>query len=88
MDTDLLHDAGFTLRERNVATRLVGDELDLNLSALAAGLVIVIVVVVGGSRALTLDAATLDGIAIPNGMVVERRRRALVVLVGDVGHVD
>lgn len=54
--TYLLHDTGFALGEGDVPTRLVLDELDLNLPALAAGLVIVVVVVVG-SRSRTLSAA-------------------------------
>lgn len=39
--TDLLHDAGLSLGEGDVTTRLVLDELDLDLSSLAAGLVLV-----------------------------------------------
>jgi hypothetical protein len=54
--TYLLHDAGLALGEGDVATRLILDELDLDLSALAAGLVIIIVVVVG-SLALAFGAA-------------------------------
>ena len=58
--THLLHDAGLPLGEGDVTTRLVLDELDLNLATLAAGLVVVIVVVVGGGAgALALDAAVL-----------------------------
>lgn len=43
----LLHDTGLPLGEGNVATRLVLDEFDLNLSALATGLIIIIVLVLG-----------------------------------------
>ena len=56
--TYLLHDTSLALGEGDVPTRLVLDELDLNLSSLAAGLVIIVVVVVG-SGARTLDAAVL-----------------------------
>ena len=56
--TYLLHDTSLALGESNMATRLILDELDLNLPALAARLVVVIVVVVG-SGARTLDAAVL-----------------------------
>ena len=59
MEADLLHDSGFALREGDMATRLVGDKLDLNLSALASGLVIIIVVVVRGRGTLTLDATAV-----------------------------
>ena len=70
-----------------MATRLVGDELDLDLPALATRLIIIIVVVVGGRGTLALDTTVLAGrIAIPDGVVVEGRRGGRVVLVGDVGH--
>jgi hypothetical protein len=82
--TYLLHDAGFALAEGDVPTRLVGDELDLDLPALAAGLVVVVVVVVGGrARALgaAVRVANIQGAA---AVVVQLRRRVLVV-VGDFG---
>ncbi len=69
-----------------MTTRLVGDELDLDLSALATGLVIIVVVVVGGGWARALDAAVLDRIAISDGVFIEGGGRALIVLVGDIGH--
>jgi hypothetical protein len=70
-----------------VTARLVGDELDLNLSSLTSGLIVVIVIVVGGGRSLTFDAARLThGITVADGMLVESRWRTLIVLVGDVGH--
>jgi len=56
----LLHDTGLPLGEGNVATRLIRDELDLNLSALASWLIIIIVVVVGSGWALALDTAILS----------------------------
>lgn len=69
-----------------MAARLVADELDLNLAALAAALFVVVVVVVGG-RARSLDAAIVGVVAIADRVrVVELRGRRLVVLVGDVGH--
>jgi hypothetical protein len=56
----LLHDTSFALREGDVPTRLVLNELDLDLAPLAARLVVVVVVVVGSGRgALSLDAAAL-----------------------------
>lgn len=62
--TYLLHDARLPLGEGNVSTRLVLNELDLDLATLAAGLVVVVVViVVGGGLALALDTARL-GIAV------------------------
>lgn len=67
-----------------MATRLVLDELDLNLSSLAAGLVVVIVVVVGrGAR--TLDAAVLHAEG-AIAVVVDVGRRVLVVLGDFAGH--
>lgn len=82
----LLHDSRFPLGEGDVATRLVADKLDLNLPPLTAALLVVVVVIVG-SGARSLDAATLAGGAIANRMrVVELGGRRLVVLVGDVGH--
>lgn len=63
--THLLHNTGLALREGDVPTRLVLDELDLDLASLTSGLVIVVIIVVGsgGGGALTLDAACL-GVAI------------------------
>lgn len=67
-----------------MATRLVLDELDLNLSSLAAGLVVVVVVIVG-SGARTLDAAVLHAHG-AIAVVVDGRRRVLVVLGNFAGH--
>lgn len=84
--TYLLHDTRLALGEGNVAARLVLDELDLNLPALAAGLVIVVVVVVG-RRALAFGApgrvADAEGAI---AVVVQRRRRVLVVVGNLRGH--
>jgi hypothetical protein len=84
LQTYLLHDAGFALGEGDVPTRLVLDELDLDLSSLAAGLVIVVVVVVGRS-ARALDATVLHAHG-AIAVVVDRRRRVLVVLGDFAGH--
>ncbi len=86
--TDLLHDAGLALGKGNVSARLVADELDLNLAALASALLVIVVVVVGRRSTLALDAARLGWrAAIANRVgVVEVGGRALVVLIGDVGH--
>jgi hypothetical protein len=82
--THLLHNAGFALGEGNVATRLVADELDLDLATLATALVVVVVVVIRGGLALALDTASLGG---PIGLLVlELIWRGLVVLFSDVGH--
>lgn len=69
-----------------MATRLILDELDLNLSALATGLVIVIVVVVG-AHAVTLGSAVVSG-AVTGGLlqVVLGGRRVLLTDGSDVGH--
>ena len=57
--TDLLHDASFSLGKGNVSTRLVLNELDFDLSSLATWLVVVVVIVVGGSgrSAWTFDTS-------------------------------
>lgn len=57
--THLLHDSRLALGECDMATRLVGDELDLNLSSLASGLVIIIVIVVGVRWTLAFDATAV-----------------------------
>jgi hypothetical protein len=83
--TYLLHDAGLALREGDVPARLVLDELDLNLPALAAGLVVVVVIVVGGgARALGAAIYIAD---VEAAAVVVQRRRGVLVVVGDLrGH--
>lgn len=56
----LLHDTRLPLREGDVSTRLVLNELDLDLTALTARLVVVVIIVVGGiGGTLALDAARL-----------------------------
>ena len=55
--TYLLHNSSLALGESDVSTRLVLDELDFNLSSLATGLVIVVVVIVESTLARTLDTA-------------------------------
>ena len=78
--TNLLHDTGLPLGEGDVSTRLVLDELDLDLASLAARLVVIVIVVVGsGAGARSLGTAALDGaIAVLQ----------VVVLVGGVGVVS
>jgi len=44
--TYLFHDAGFALGKCNVTTRLVLDELDLDLSAFSSTLLVVIIIVI------------------------------------------
>lgn len=76
-EAHLLHDTGLALREGDVPTRLVLDELDLDLAALATRLVVVIIVVVGGGRgALSLHAAAL------RRAVLELLLLVLVIVVG------
>ena len=84
--THLLHDTRLPLGEGDVATRLILNEFDLNLSALATGLVIIIVVVVG-AHARALGAAVVSG-AVTGGLlqVVLGRRRVLLTDGSDVGH--
>jgi len=59
--TDLLHDAGLALGESNMTARLVGDELDLDLSSLATWLIVIVVVVVCSGRTRALDTAIIAG---------------------------
>lgn len=68
-----------------MTTRLISDELDLNLSSLASRLVIIVVVVVSSRGALAFDTATI--IAVSEGVVIEGRGGALIVI-GDVGHCE
>jgi hypothetical protein len=60
--THLLHDTGLPLGEGDVATRLVLDELDLDLAALTAGLVVIIIIVLG-AHATALGAAGVSAVA-------------------------
>jgi hypothetical protein len=84
IETYLLHDTSLALREGDVPTRLILDELDLDLSTLAARLVIVVVLVVG-SCTRTLDAAVLHAHG-AIAVVVDGGRRVLVVLGDFAGH--
>lgn len=87
MDAHLLHDAGLALGEGDVPTRLVLDELDLDLAALTAALLVVIVIVVGGGAgALALGATALDDTAVLEVVVLLVRR--VWVLVDDLGRLN
>lgn len=68
--TYLLHDTSLSLGESNMPTRLVGDELDLNLATLAPWLVIIVVVVVGGSLTSSLDPTGFST-AVTQGVFIE-----------------
>jgi hypothetical protein len=74
LETYLLHDAGLPLGKGNVPARLVLNELDLNLSPLAAGLVVILVIVVGGRTrpfCASIGIAGDEGaIAIANALVI------------------
>jgi hypothetical protein len=84
----LLHDTSFSLGERDVATRLVGNELDLNLATLTATLLIIVVIVISDAVAWSLDAAALGTVvAIADGVrVVQVASGGLVVLISNIGH--
>jgi hypothetical protein len=85
----LLHNTSFALGEGNVPTRLVLDELDLNLSPLATGLVVVIVVVVCCAGSRPLDAAVRvagDSIPISDARIIMAWGRILVVFRDFAGH--
>jgi len=90
--TYLLHDAGFALGESNVATRLILDELDLDLSTFASGLVVIIIVVVDvlvRSGALDATVGITSGeraVAIASAPIV-MAGRSVGIVVGDFcGH--
>ena len=71
MSAYLLHDTSLALGEGDVTTRLVLDELDLDLAPLATGLVVVVVIVVGGSAgARALDTSGLAVTIVEVVMVV------------------
>lgn len=85
--TYLLHDACLALREGDVSTRLVADELDLDLATLAVALLVIIVVVVRCAGAGTLNTAAFGSSrGAVASVVIEVGGRRLVVLVRDVGH--
>ena len=83
--TNLLHDAGLALGEGNVSTRLVLDELDLDLASLATWLVIVIIVVVCGAGTRALDASALEG-AIAILEIIGSGGRVGLVIGSDLSH--
>lgn len=73
----LLHDTSLTLGEGDVATRLVLDELDLDLASLTTlTLVIVVVVVASGGHSSALGTASFGAVA--GREVILRRRRIIV----------
>lgn len=82
----LLHDASLALGEGDVTARLVLNELDLNLSALATGLIVIVVVVVGSTGTRALDATVLEGAIAVVEVVVGGRGVGLVLGLSDVGH--
>lgn len=72
--TYLLHDTSFALRECDVTTRLVLDELDLDLTTLSSWLVIVVVVVVRSSTGTgALDASAFESAIAVLEVLVRRR---------------
>lgn len=66
-----------------MATRLVDDELDVNLTSLAARLVIIIVVVVGGKLALLRTTVCRVELV---SIIVGEMRVVLIVVTKLVGH--
>jgi hypothetical protein len=59
----LLHNTSLALRERDMATRLILNELDFNLATLTTGLVIVVVLIVG-AHAVALGAPFRPGLKV------------------------
>ena len=83
--TYLLHDTGLPLGEGDVATRLILDELDFDLAALTARLVVIVVVVLG-AHAVALGAA---GVAVARLLqVIVLAGGELVIDGSQVGHDD
>ena len=83
----LFHDPGLTFREGNVSTRLILDELDVNLPPLPTRLVIIVVVIVAGcADARALDTATLGATVPGRESIVLGAGGLLVIGIGDVGH--
>lgn len=82
----LLHDPSLSLGECDVATRLVGNEFDLNLASLATTLLIIVVIIVSGcGHARTFGATGVKTIA-AGKRVITWRRVIDGVGIGDVGH--
>lgn len=84
--TYLLHNTSLTLGKGNVTTRLVLDELDLDLATLTARLVIVIVVVLG-AHAAALGTAGVSAVARLLQVVVVWRE-LLLTDSGHIGHLE
>lgn len=101
LEADLLHNTSLSLRESDVATRFVLDELDFYLPALTARLIIIIIVVVGsvadaralctailnsgGSSGGSSSSSRSSAIA-PGDEVVLGGRRVFVSDGGDISH--
>ena len=86
-ETNLLHDACLSFGKGDVTTRLILDEFDLNLPSLTSWLVVIIVVVVGGSTdARTFGASILDS-SIAGDKVILSGRRVFVSDGSDVRHI-
>lgn len=84
-DANLLHDAGLALGESDVATRLILDEFDLDLSSFTTRLVVVIIIVVASTHTRAFGAAVLEG-AVAGSSQFILGRRMLLVSDTDVGH--
>lgn len=72
--THLLHDTSLSLGERNVPTRLILNKLDLDLATLTAGLVIIVIFIVG-AQTIALGTTTISAVA---GEVIVTRRKLFV----------
>ena len=82
--TYLLHDTRLPLGEGDVATRLILDKLDLDLAALTAGLVVIIIIVLG-THAVALGATGVGAVARLLQVIVLARGE-LLVAGSHVGH--
>ena len=75
--TYLLHDTSLPLGEGDVATRLILDKLDLDLAALTAGLVVIIIIVLG-AHAVALGATGVGAVTRLLQVIVLARGELLV----------
>lgn len=84
--TYLLHNTSLPLGKGDVTTRLILDELNLDLAALTARLVIVVVVVLGANAA-ALGTAGVSAVARLLQVVVVRRE-LLLTNRRHIGHIE
>ena len=88
--TYLLHNTSLSLGEGDVTTRLVLDELDLDLSTLAGAFLIIVIIIVSTSHrsSSSLGASSISAVAsqvVTGRRVVETGVRVELISHGDFG---